>query len=210
MGDEVIQINGDPIGEGQERICYRHPRDPGKLIKLQKGSGDKQTRRELELYRGLARRGMQDFGHIPKFHGMVETNLGRGFVVDLIADYDGKPSRSLWWHFERGYPVSEFSAYLEELRAYLRDNRIVFSVDMGRYNILFQRLSPERARLVVIDGLGNHTAVNWLDRIGWFARRKIDRRWHRFITRLRNYSAATMRAHGAVPKTLDAAYRRQG
>lgn len=210
MGDEVIQISGDPLGEGQERICYRHPREPGKLIKLQKGCSDKQTRRELELYRSLARRGMQDFRHIPRFYGMVETSLGRGFVVDLIADYDGGPSRSLWWHFERGYPVSEFATYLDELRAYLRDNCIVFSVDMGRYNILFQKLSPEQARLVVIDGLGNHTAVNWPDRIAWFARRKIDRRWHRFITRLGNYSAETMRAHAGAPRTLEAAYRRQG
>jgi len=208
MSDNRLQITGDPIGEGQERICYPHPDDPAKVIKLQKGESNKQTRRELQLYRRLARRGMENYAHIPRYYGMIETNLGRGFVVDLIEDYDGEVSKSLWWHFERGYPLSEFQPYLEELRRYLLDNLVVFSVDMGRYNILFQKLSPERARLVVIDGLGNHTSVNWLDNFAWFARRKISRRWQRFIGRLQNYSAQTMRAFGDKPNFLDAAYRR--
>ena len=192
MQDQRIEISAAPIGQGQERVCYRHPHDPARLIKIQRGASDKQTRRELRLYRGLARRGMDDFSHIPRFYGHVDTNLGRGFVVDLIADYDGEVPKSLWWHFQRGYPVAEFEAYLDELRRYLLDRRIVFSVDMGRYNILFQKLSPREARLVVIDGLGNHTAINWPDAIGFLARRKIERRWRRFIGRLRNYSAQSM------------------
>ncbi len=209
MNPAILQISGEPIGAGQERICYQHPDDGDKVVKIQKGDSDKQTRRELALYASLARRGMNDFEHIPRLYGAVQTNLGSGFVVDRIADYNGEVSRSLWWHFERGYPVAEFLPYLEELRRYLLDKRIVFSVDMGRYNILFQKLSPNRARLVVIDGLGNHTAINWLDNIGFFARRKIERRWHRFIGRLHNYSAETMRQHAGSPSKLDAAYRKQ-
>jgi hypothetical protein len=204
----ILQILGDPIGAGQERVCYLHPDDKTRLVKIQKGASDTQTRRELVLYACLARRGMCNFEHIPQLYGEVETNLGAGFVVDCVTDYDGNLSRSLWWHFERGYPVSEFSSYLEDLRRYLLDNQIVFSVDMGRYNILFQKLSPERARLVVIDGLGNHTAINWLDNFDFFARRKIQRRWQRFINRLNNYSTETMRQHNASPLLLEAAYRR--
>lgn len=210
MQDERIEIDTPPIGQGQERVCYRDPRDASRLIKIQRGESDKQTRREIRLYRDLARRGMQDFSHIPRFHGFVDTSLGRGFVVDLIADYDGEVSKSLWWHFQHGYPVSEFDAYLEELRRYLLRRRIVFSVDMGRYNVLFQKRSPEEARLVVIDGLGNHTAINWPDAIGFFARRKIARRWRRFIGRLRNYSAESMRAFDGPPKVLAPAYRKTG
>ena len=205
----MLQIVGEPIGSGQERVCYLHPGDETRLVKLQKGTADTQTRRELTEYTRLARRGMSNFEHIPQFYGAVETNMGEGFVVDCVADYDGNISRSLWWHFERGYPVSEFSSYLDDLRRYLLDNQIVFSVDMGRYNILFQKLSPERARLVVIDGLGNHTAINWLDNVGFFVRRKIRRRWQRFIGRLNNYSAETMRQHNGSPQLLEAAYRRQ-
>ncbi len=206
---QLLQIVGEPIGAGQERVCYLHPDDETRLVKIQKGATDTQTRRELALYASLARRDMRNFEHIPQFYGEVKTSLGAGFVVDCITDYDGDLSRSLWWHFERGYPVSEFSSYLEDLRRYLLENQIVFSVDMGRYNILFQKLSPGRARLVIIDGLGNHTAINWLDNIDFFARRKIQRRWQRFINRLNNYSAETMRQHDANPQVLEPAYRRQ-
>ena len=150
---------------------------------------------------------MRHFKHIPQYYGKLKTNLGEGFVVDLIADYDGGVSRSLWWHFEQGYPLAEFLPYLDELRQYLLDNRVIFSVDMGRYNILFQKTSPQQARLVVIDGLGNHSSVNWLDNISWFARRKIKRRWHRFISRLQNYSDQMMLEYGASPRVLDSAYR---
>ena len=208
MKADIIQITSEPIGAGQERVCYRHPGDAGKLIKLQKGESDTQTRRELALYASLSRRGVHNFTHIPQFYGMLQTNLGEGFVVDLVTDFDGSISQSLWWHFERGYPVAEFFPYLEELKQYLLDNLILFSNDMGRYNILFQKISPQQARLVVIDGLGNHTAINWLDNIGYFARRKINRRWQRFISRLQNYSAETMRKHDGSPSELEVAYRR--
>jgi hypothetical protein len=210
MSEATIQITGEPIGVGQERACYQHPDDAARVIKIQTGESDKQTRRELSLYKNLSRRGMNNFEHIPRYYGKVTTSLGEGFVVDKIMDYDGTVSRSLWWHFERGYPVSEFAPYLEELRQYLLDNLIVFSVDMGRYNILFQKLSAQQARLVVIDGLGNHTAINWLDNVAYFARHKINRRWRRFIDRLRDYSAETMRAHGGSPNTLEETYRRAG
>lgn len=209
MSQRILQLESEPIGAGQERVCYLHPDDPSLLVKIQKGASNKQTRRELKLYASLARRGMGNYDHIPRFHGLVETSRGSGFVVDCITDFDGSISKSLWWHFKRGYPVAEFAPYLDDLRRYLLQNRVIFSVDMGRYNILFQKLSPERARLVVIDGLGDHTAINWLDNIGYFARRKIHRRWRRFIGRLQNYSAETMRAHAGSPMRLEAAYRRQ-
>jgi hypothetical protein len=208
MKQQILQLTNEPIGVGQERACYLHPEDARKVIKIQKGESDKQTRRELMLYESLARREMRNFEHIPQYYGKLQTSLGEGFVVDLIADFDGGVSRSLWWYFERGYPVAEFLPYLDQLKQYLLDNLIIFSVDMGRYNILLQKMSPQQARLVVIDGLGNHSAINWLDNISWFARRKINRRWQRFICRLQNYSDEMMREYGASPRTFESTNRK--
>ena len=210
MNQPILQLTAEPIGVGQERICYRHPEDDSRIIKIQKGESNKQTRRELKLYKHLSRRKMSNFEHIPRYYGMVQTNQGEGFVVDLISDFDGSVSKSLWWHFKQGYPVAEFTPYLDELRQYLLDNLIVFSVDMGRYNILFQKTSPGQARLVVIDGLGNHSAINWLDNIDYFARRKVERRWRRFIGRLNNYSAEVVQTSDLAARALDAAYKRAG
>ena len=156
----------------------------------------------------MQRRGMIDFSHIPRYYGRIDTNLGRGMVFDLVSDFDGQISRSLWDYFQQGVPLSEFYPYLDELKQYMLDNLVVFSVDMGRFNVLFQRLSESSARLVVIDGLGNHTAMNWLDNVPSLARRKINRRWQRFITRLQWYSDEVMLAHESYPQQLEAAYRR--
>ncbi|MGI9318888.1 MAG: YrbL family protein [bacterium] len=203
MKQPLLQLHDEPIGAGKERVCYRHPDDPGKVVKIQKGEVEKQTRRELSFYRWMQRRNMNNFKHLPRFYGQVETNLGRGFVVDLVSDYDGTISKSLYWHFERGYSISEFIPYLEELRQYLVENLIVFSVDMSRFNVLFNRVSNREARLVVIDGLGNHSAINWLDEIPYFARRKIKRRWDRFFLKLQYNSETLMKQYGGSPRVLD-------
>ena len=188
MQQPSIQLPETPIGEGQERACYLHPEYGDRVIKVQKSDLRKQTDRELSLYRTLQRRNLQDYSHIPRYYGAVTTNLGPGYVFDLVSNFDGEVSRSLWWYFTHGYPLSEFSQYLDELREYLLLNRIVFSNDMGRFNILLQKRSVTEAKLVVIDGIGNHTALNWLDNVPAFARQKINRRWQRFFSRLENYA----------------------
>ena len=208
MTHKIVQISGEPIGEGQERICYQHPDDPGKVIKLQKGESYKQTRRELELYRRLARRKGTDYSQLPRYYGKVKTNLGEGFVTDLVRDYDGGISNSLYWYFERGYPVEEFYPYLADLKQYLLDNQVVFSEDLRRTNLLFQKLSPEKAHLVVIDGLGNHSAINWFDVFRSVSSSKINRRWERFIRQLKIHSDQMLADYDGSAKPLESAYRR--
>ncbi len=208
MKQNILQITTQSIGEGQERICYVHPEDIDRVIKIQKGPSDKQTRRELEFYHRLSRRKNTDYSQVPRYYGKVKTNLGDGFVTDLIRDYDGSISNSLYWYFERGYPVSEFFPYLEELKQYLLDNLIVFSVDLRRTNVLFQKTSAQQARLVVIDGLGNHSAINWFDCFRAVAHSKINRRWERFFTQLIIHSDEMIESYGASPRLLEASYRK--
>ena len=210
MKPTVVHIEDEPLGAGKERVCYRHPEDSSKIIKLQRSNVNKQTRRELEFYRGLRRRRMDNFEHIPRYFGEVETNLGTGNVFELISDFDGSPSKSLWDYFQQGVPLSEFYPYLEELKRYMLANLVVFSLDMGRFNVLLQRMSANRARLVVIDGLGNHTAMNWPDRLPFLARHKIERRWKRFFSRLQHYSDKVARTRGDEPVALEPAYRKTG
>ncbi len=208
MARPVVQISTQALGTGKERICYRHPQEPERVIKLQRGDINKQSRREIDFYRRMRQRGMTNFYHIPRYYGKIDTNLGRGMVFDLVSDFDGRISQSLWDYFQQGIPLAEFYPYLEELKQYMLDNLVVFSADMGRFNVLFQRLSESSARLVVIDGLGNHTAMNWLDIVPGLARRKINRRWQRFITRLQRYSDEVMQKRESEPQQLEPAYRR--
>jgi len=180
----MLQINTDPIGKGKERACFVHPDDPQKAIKISIGSVSEQSRREIKFYQKLVKRDGDIDPHIPRFYGLCETNLGQGLVVDLIRDQDGEISRPLNWYLAEGYPIEDFEPYLDELKKSFLQNLIIFNHDMTVGNLLFQKVSDTSAHLVAIDGLGDVVALDWLDVFPSLVRRKILRRWTRFITRV--------------------------
>ena len=188
----MLEILSEPIGQGRERACYVHPDDPRQAVKLPLADTSKQSQRDIDFYRKLRRRKAVHSKHIPAFHGVVDTNLGRGIVVDLVRDYDGQISRPMNWYLAEGYPVEEFEPLLKELYQSFLENRIIFNHDLTIGNLLLQKRSMTRGRLVAIDGLGDTVAVDWLDAIPWVARRKIRRRWARFLERL--YRTTEVRA----------------
>ena len=180
----MLQINSDPIGKGRERACYVHPEDPRKAIKISAGKVSAQSRREIKFYRKLQKRGGGVDEHIPNFYGLCETNLGQGIVVDLIRNYDGEISRPLNWYLAQGFPIGEFEPYLDELKQSFLQNLIIFNHDLTIGNLLVQKSSAIKVRLVAIDGLGDVIALDWLDYFPFLVRRKIRRRWARFIARV--------------------------
>lgn len=179
----MLQLTSDPIGRGRERACYIHPDDPTRAIKIPGDASSPQSRREVAFYHKLERRGVDYDAYLPRFHGLCETNLGTGIVVDLVRDFDGQVSRALNQYLVAGYPLIEFEPYLEELRAAFLRDLIIFNHDLTIGALLFRRTSLSRGRLVAIDGLGDTVALDWLDRIPYLVRRKIDRRWRRFRAR---------------------------
>jgi len=180
----MLKITAEPIGKGRERACYVHPEDPRLAIKMPMGEVSDQTQRDLKFYRKLKKRGIKGIPHVPDFHGMCDTNLGRGIVVDLIRNYDGEISRPLNWYLAQGVPIEEFDQFLQELKQSFLQNLIIFNHDMTIGNLLFQKTSTASARLVAIDGLGDVVAIDWLDHFPFLVRRKINRRWKRFMARV--------------------------
>ena len=190
----MLQITTAPIGQGKERACYVHPDDPSRAIKIPLGDQRTQTRREVEFYENLRRQDPR--APLPRYYGQVETNLGRGIVVDLVRDYDGSVSRPLNRLLAEGRPIEEFEPCLDAFGRALLEHLVIFNHDMNIGNLLLQRLSPDESRLVAIDGLGDTVAIGWLNRFPWLVRRKIERRWARFIARL--YRAREIRAQRAA------------
>ena len=74
------------------------PDDPTRCIKIVVAGTGNENRREQAYYTGLARRGFLEM--LPKFHGLVHTNLGEGAVFDLVRDYDNRISLTsgITWH----------------------------------------------------------------------------------------------------------------
>jgi hypothetical protein len=196
----MLIITSEPIGKGRERICYVHPEDPHRAIKIPHGSNTEQTRRDIAFYRKLEKRGLTQLKHVPSYYGWAETNLGKGIVVDLIRNCDGQISASLKWHLNQGVPIMEFEPCLEELRESFLKKQIIFNHDMVMSNLLVQKISVDEVRLIVIDGLGDTVAIDWLDNIPWLVRRKIRRRWERFIAGVYRSGAVRRQREAAEPQ----------
>ena len=177
-------LSSKPIGKGSERACFVHPEDPRKAIKIPFSKAQQQTIRDIRFYRELKKRTVRSVIHIPEYYGLCDTNAGRGIVVDLVRNYDGEFSRPLGWYLLQGVPIEEFDAYLEELKQCFLEHLIICGKDLNIGDLLVQKTSMSKARLVAIDGYGDASAFAWLDRIPFFAQRKIRRRWKQFYKQM--------------------------
>ena len=174
----MLQLTDDLlIATGERRKCYRHPDDPGKCVKvshLTKGR-DMQARREDKYYRRYMKRGCS-LEHLAAFHGRVETNLGPGYIFDLVTNLDGELSTSLGEYIRGGSLVQSFEAELKKLRAYMFKEGIIAG-DFNESNILVQEQGDGNRHLVIIDGLGNSDFIKLADYSKRFRDKKLRRKW---------------------------------
>lgn len=180
MSEELVLAPHLFVAEGTDRKCYRHPADERRCIKvLHPDTRPARFRRELRYYRRLHRRGV-DFVHLTPFHGLVDTNLGRGAVFDLVLDDDLRISRSLHHYLAKNDRA--FNAWIvdeiEYLKQNLYDQWIVFH-DLNPTNILVKRLGFDSYHLVVIDAIGDNHFVPLASYSARFARRNMVRAWNR-------------------------------
>lgn len=180
----IILKDEDFVGKGNERACYIHPEDKNKAIKITYENNNrkesKQTKLEVNYYKELEKRRMTNFKHLPKYFGEVKTDKGAGFVVELIRDFDGEVSKTFEYYLKKD-GVLKYKKELEEYKQYFLDNCIIFNYGMMPKNILLRKNSETDFDLVLIDGLGDVSYFTLPNKIPYFARKRINRRWNKFI-----------------------------
>ncbi len=170
------------IGQGKDRICYIHPDDSDKCVKIIKvNRSHKQSIREHSYYKFMERKN-KDMRFLSKFYGKVNTNLGFGLVFELCRDSDIKISNSIGYYFENNLYEESLSIIdnLKKLRKNLTKNTIVFT-DFNSNNILYK---TETKTIMVIDGIGNYDFIKISDYFERLAKNKINRRFDRFEKKL--------------------------
>jgi len=185
---EMIELDTRAlIGKGLHRECFVHPEDPTRCIKIVVSGTGNENRREQAYYAELTRRGIS-WDMLPRFYGLVPTNLGEGAVFDAVRDYDNRISFTLGHYLaspqltERHGPA--LRAALDRLKAYLLENRII-TMTLKAKNILFQLESAESGKLVIVDNIGNSDFIPLANYSAHLARWKILRKWRRFERSLR-------------------------
>lgn len=172
------------IGRGGVRDVYRHPVDGDKCVKvIFNTSRLRSVNREinyLKWYRFLRK----PFTHLYKFYGRCNTNFGPGGVYELVRDYDGHVSVTLDAHLknepENPLQPSEVIRLLNELYEHLLKYRIIIC-DPAPHNLMVQKVSPRKNRLVIIDGIGNPQFIKSADVLTPFAHRTIRKKWNTYV-----------------------------
>lgn len=138
------------FAEGKKRACYRHPKRDEVCVKvdLQPSSlSQKEAMVEVKAHRRVLKR-EQSSAILSGFLGIEETNLGTGYLFELIRNEDGSLCSTLRACREELSDSMIKSLVRDFFHTCLENDYVVG--DLHPKNVLVQ----DQRRLVIVDGLG--------------------------------------------------------
>lgn len=191
---EIIQLDDSLLyGQGSHKKCFLHPHNKNLCIKIAYNEGgQKDLIREINYIDVLKRR-HKDYSILPKYFGKVNTNLGTGYVFEIIRDYNNGRTQTLEDFitdlnlFSQNYSL--IVRLLKELKEKLYKNEIITMV-LFPENILFQKTDENNYRVRIVNDMGSAVLIPLEYHFKYFAHTKILRRWKMFLEVLRNKYAS--------------------
>ena len=166
------------------RICVSNSRTIG--------GGQKDLLREINYIDVLNRR-HKDYSILPQYFGKVNTNLGTGYVFEIIRDYNGNKTQTLEDFITSPTLFAENFDLIVHLLKNLKDelykNEIITMV-LFPENILFQKIDKNTYRVRIVNDMGSAVLIPLEYHFKYFAHTKILRRWKMFLDVLRNKYAS--------------------
>lgn len=191
---EIIQLDDSLLyGQGSHKKCFLHPHNKNLCIKIAYNEGgQKDLIREINYIDVLKRR-HKDYSILPKYFGKVNTNLGTGYVFEIIRDYNNGRTQTLEDFitdlnlFSQNYSL--IVRLLKELKEKLYKNEIITMV-LFPENILFQKTDENTYRVRIVNDMGSAVLIPLEYHFKYFAHTNILRRWKMFLEVLRNKYAS--------------------
>lgn len=191
---EIIQLDDSLLyGQGSHKKCFLHPHNKNLCIKIAYNEGgQKDLIREINYIDVLKRR-HKDYSILPKYFGKVNTNLGTGYVFEIIRDYNNGRTQTLEDFitdlnlFSQNYSL--IVSLLKELKEKLYKNEIITMV-LFPENILFQKTDENTYSVRIVNDMGSAVLIPLEYHFKYFAHTKILRRWKMFLDVLRNKYAS--------------------
>lgn len=207
MANRVLNLDGvEPFGVGGRRLCFVHPEDETKCIKVLRSDDERVIRsqkslipvkwrriydnnahEQKELARIYSQAGAAMAAHFPMVHGEVDTTLGKGLVLDLMRDEDGAIARDVRVLLQAGFPLDELRSVFNQFGNFLLQYRIL-TRNLLDHNLVVTMGKQGPKRMYMIDGMGDPAWVpiaRWIPMLG---RRKIEKRLATAWQRFENYS----------------------
>jgi hypothetical protein len=198
----VTLSHAEPFAIGGRRLCFVHPRNPSLCIKVNRTDDQRFLRlpkrrivparflRELDdnehdrrVLSSLQRRLGPRFAHLPRYHGDIDTDLGRAVVLDLVRDADGRISRTVRALICEGVPLDALRPAFNAFAQYLVRYNVLTRALLD-HNIAARHAADGSWSLVLIDGYGDPAAIPLASLVPPIGRARMRRRavdaWERF------------------------------
>ncbi|MFP4251774.1 MAG: YrbL family protein [Guyparkeria sp.] len=184
----------DPVGQGAQKLVFRHPDDPRVLAKVvnprfieRRDERDRfyQKRRRIGHHRAFAREMIEHLvvralhpgrlapcPHMQNILGVVDTDLGAALLVEAVLDENGDLAPTLCDLVETGRFGPRERDALEEFFDWALDSNVLIN-DLSADNLAWHH----DGHFVMIDGLGDRAGIPiravspWLNRL--YKRKKI-------------------------------------
>ncbi|XAW89616.1 YrbL family protein [Vibrio sp. CDRSL-10 TSBA] len=136
------------FASGSKRDVYIHPEDNTLCIKIQKVE-DNQNLNEERFFKTH-----NNVRILPKYSGSVQTNLGKGLVVELIRDFDGNVSKSLHDYISsRRISAEDAHKHIDYISHELLKKKVLIH-DGNLKNIILRKTVHGSLQPILVDGFG--------------------------------------------------------
>ena len=180
---QLIEISEDLyIGEGNQKKVYHHPHDEHLCIKIAKPG---KPRRLVGLKREIryTAKYQDNLPFLAKYIQEQDTNMGTGYVFELIKNDNGKVSTPLGLYI-KNKTVSELDKKVAHIYRLLIQHRAPIS-DTNPNNFLIQDSQNNSQSLHLVDGFGNSDFIKICDFSKHFLKKKLDRKFSSLCKRLK-------------------------
>lgn len=184
---DIIKLNDSfLIGGGRHKHVYLHPHEKDKCIKIAHTLPDPDIDRELK-YRKIHKAKTANSKMLPKYYGTITTNLGTGFVFELVRDYNHIISKTMY-QFIDSEPFTE--QHIKKVQSMLLTFKNIYfqekilTYDMNPVNYLVQKTSPTEITIRCIDDIGSSVLIPLELYCNYFHDAKINRYWAKLINKL--------------------------
>ncbi len=190
-----------PFAEGGNRLCFVHPENTNRCIKILKPDSIKNLREKRSFLKNLRPDSYFDdnlneykayqqtaiiegddriYDHIPRCYGWQDTDLGKGLVLDYYEQKDGMPSHTLLEELQKNGLSSGLEQRLEQLAEYLKETQIL-TKNIIPHNVV----CASDNKLKIIDGIGSPSRFSIVNYNQKAKAAYIERRVERMFLRMR-------------------------
>lgn len=182
---KVLLGENDFLGKGNNNQVYYYPGDKGKCIKIPLNTGTKRFMKYELQYRKCHKEKVEKSTLLTKYYGMIETNLGIGYVFELVRDFNGRCSKTLESFIMDEKDSSEILEVLKVLKTKIFEESNITN-PLSPNNCLIQRISEQKFRPRIIDDIGMHVLIPIPYYFNSIARRREEKIWKNFVNLLHN------------------------